>query len=36
MTGAAMAAFLRSLEVWGETLKSFVLDQAERLKRLAL
>ena len=36
MSGAAMAAFLRSREVWGETLKSFLLDQAERLKRHAL
>jgi hypothetical protein len=36
MSGAAMAAFLKSREVWGETLKSFLLDQAERLKRHAL
>ena len=36
MSGAAMAAFLKSREVWGETLKSFLLEQAERLKRHAL
>ena len=36
MSGAAMVAFLKSREVWGETLKSFLLDQAERLKRHAL
>ena len=36
MSGAAMAAFLRSREVWGETLKSFLLERAERLKRHAL
>ena len=32
MSGTAMAAFLKSREVWGETLKSFLLEQAERLK----
>ena len=31
-----MAAFLKSREVWGDALKSFLLDQAERLKRHAL
>jgi len=36
MSGAAMAAFLKSREVWGDTLKSFLLEQAERLKRHAL
>ena len=36
MSGAAMAAFLKSREVWGDALKSFLLDQAERLKRHAL
>ena len=36
MSGAAMAAFLKSREVWGETLKSFLLEQAERLKKHAL
>ncbi len=36
MNGGAMAAFLKSREVWGKILKSFLLDQAERLKRHAL
>ena len=36
MSGAAMAAFLKSREVLRETLKSFLLEQADRLKRHAL
>ena len=36
MSGAAMAAFLKGREVWGETLKSFLLVLAARLKRHAL
>src|SRR5262249_62293720 len=35
MSGAAMATFLKSRDVWRETLKAFLLEQAERLKRHA-
>ena len=35
MSGAAMATFLKSRDVMRETLKAFLLEQAERLKRHA-
>lgn len=35
MSGAAMATFLKSRDVKRETLKAFLLEQAERLKRHA-